>query len=185
MSLSVITAATAYPVTLAEAKLHCRVDVTVDDSLIDGLIAAATSYVEDYTGRALMAQTLRLSIDGLSDSIKLPRGPVQSITSVKYDDATGTEITLAATYYTADLVNDPQWLVRNTGYVWPTVLDAVNAVRITYVAGYASLPAAIKQAVLLLISAWYDTRSHSSDKPVAEVPHAVTALLANHRAYGF
>lgn len=38
-------------VTLVEAKDHCRVDGTADDLNLTRLIAAATDYIEDYTGQ--------------------------------------------------------------------------------------------------------------------------------------
>ena len=185
MSISVVTPATTYPVTTAEARTWCRIDDTMQDAAVDALIAAATSYVESYTGRALMTQTLKLSLDGFTDSIALPIGPVASVTSVVYDDADGNAQTLSTDNYTTDLVNDPAWVVRNSDASWPTVIDAVNAVRITYVAGYSTLPPAIKQAVLFLISQWYDNRTPFSERVPTELPNTVAALLANHRAFGF
>lgn len=54
------------PVTLAEMKLHLRTfgtDTTEDDK-ITGLIVAAREWAEDYTGRALVDQTWRLTLLG-------------------------------------------------------------------------------------------------------------------------
>jgi hypothetical protein len=62
MSLRLITAPTDKPVTLDEAKAQCRQDTasmgTDEDAILNAYIAAATAYVERYTGRALMTQTL-------------------------------------------------------------------------------------------------------------------------------
>ncbi len=185
MPVSVITPPTAFPVTAAEVKTWCRIDGTAQDAEVDGLIAAATSYVEDYTGRALMTQTLKLSLDAFTDSIELSRGPVQSVTSVVYDDPDGVQQTLSADDYTVDLTSDPQWLVRNSDSSWPTIIDAVNAVRITYVAGYSTLPPAIKQAIMFLISQWNDNRTPFSERVPTELPNTVAALLVNHRSFGF
>ena len=185
MGITVVTPPTAYPVTLAEAKLHCRVDGTTEDSRIDGLIAAATDYVEKYTGRSIMAQTLRLTLDSFTDAIVLPRGPVQTVSSVKYYDPAGIEQTVPASGYTVDAASDPSWVVRDGDYTWPAILDAVNAVNITFVAGYATVPPSIKHVILLLISQWYDNRSASAEKQMAVLPHAVDALLSNYRSYGF
>ena len=185
MHVQVITAPTTYPVSRTEAKLHCRVDGADEDTLIDGLIAAANDYVERYTGRSFATQTLRLTHDDFADDLQLPRGPVQSVTHIKYDDIAGVEQTLSTDYYTLDNVGHPAWIVLNNGYDWPEVLDGINTVRVTYVAGYTTVPAPVKLAMLLLIGLWYDNRTAASDRPMVEVPHAVDALLCNYRTFGF
>ena len=63
MSLKLVTAASTYPVTLAEAKLHLRVDSTDEDTLITALITAATEMCEQKTGRAIMQQTWDVTLD--------------------------------------------------------------------------------------------------------------------------
>lgn len=187
MGLTLITPPAAYAVTTSEAKAHCRVDGTDDDTLIDGLIAAATEYAEQYTGRSLAAQTWKLTLDAFSDSILLPKGPVQSVASVKYFDAAGDEQTVSAGDYTLDNTSDPAWIVRNSDASWPTPMDGANVVSVTYATGYSTVPAPIKQACLLLIGDWYRGRENTSlvnNQPL-EMPHAVTALLCNYRVHGF
>ena len=56
-------APTAEPVSLAEAKLHLRVDINDDDSLIAALISAARLHAETITRRAIPAQTWKLVLD--------------------------------------------------------------------------------------------------------------------------
>lgn len=185
MPLAVVTPATTYPVTRAEVKTHCRVDGTAEDGLIDGLIAAASDYIAAYTGRALASTTLRLDLDDFADEIFLPVGPVQSVTSVAYYDTAGASQTLAGTVYQTDFVSDPARILLADGQSWPTVDARANAVSITFVAGYSSVPAAIKQACLLLIGDWYRGRENTligTNQPM-EMPHAVTALLANYRSF--
>lgn len=175
MGLTLITPPTEYPVTRTEAKTHCRIDGSDEDALVDGLIAAASEYVEQYTGRSLLGQTWKLTLDEFSDSILLPRGPVQSAT-VKYYDASGVEQTASTDLYTLDAASDPAWIVRNDSETWPGTLDAVNVVSVTFIAGYETVPVPIKQAILLLVAQWYDDRTGWQ-------PHVVDALLANYRAF--
>jgi uncharacterized phiE125 gp8 family phage protein len=179
MSLRLITAAATYPVSLVEAKLQCRVDGTDEDALLNAYIAAATSFVENLTGRALISQTWELVLDDFSDAILIPKGPVQSITYVKYYDTAEVLQTLSASDYTLDNASDPAWLVRPEDVTYPEVADGVNNVIVRFVAGYSTLPAEIKAAMLVLISSWFDNRS------TGEIPDAVHALLSNHRSFAF
>lgn len=62
-SIVLISAPTAEPITLAEAKLHLRVDTTDDDVLITDLIMSAREYAEDFQGRAFITQIRELVLD--------------------------------------------------------------------------------------------------------------------------
>lgn len=188
MGLTLVTPPSSYPVTLAEAKLHLKVDGTDEDTLVQAYIAAATDYVEQITGRSIMPQTWRLTQDAFEDSFPLPKGPVQSVQSVQYYDENDTLQTVPASTYTVDLESDPQWIVRNTEADWPVTAQGVNVVRVTYVAG-STVPAAIKQAVLLLVGDYYRNRENTTIgvgiTQTPELPHGVKALLANYTRFGF
>lgn len=174
MGLNRTVAPASYPVTLEEAKAQCRVTSSDEDTKLNNLIAAATTRVENMTGLSLITQTWELTLDEFSDAIELPRGPVQSVTSVQYVDPDGATQVLAASVYTLDDKSNPQWIVRNADSSWPQILDGINAVTITYVAGEASLPEGkndLKHAILLLVSYWYDERMGEGE------PMAVKALL--------
>jgi uncharacterized phiE125 gp8 family phage protein len=180
MAFRLITGAASYPVTLAEAKAQCRVDNDAEDASINGYIAAATAHVENYTGRAIMAQTWELTTDGWADEFAL-KGPVQSITSVKYYDVDGLEQTLSAGFYTLDETTDRVVMVSD--FTSPVLRGEVNDIAIRFVAGYAAIEPEMKLAILLLIGLWYDNRAAASDRATIQLPHAVDALLANHRQF--
>jgi uncharacterized phiE125 gp8 family phage protein len=177
MSLRLITPPTSYPVTLAEAKSQARVDGGDSDNLIETYISAATAHVESVTGRAIMSQTWELVLDDFSDAIMLPKGPVQSITSVTYYDTAEALQTLASDQYTLDNVSDPAWLVRPEDATYPEVADGVNNVIIRFVAGYSTVPPELKAAIMLLIAHFYDNRSTGT------FPETVNSLLTNHRSF--
>lgn len=170
MALKLITAPSTYPVTLAEAKLHCRVDIADDDTLITALITAATEMAEQKTGGAIMTQTWELTLDAFPEAFELTRVPVQSITSVKYYDTTGTQQTLSNTLYALDAADDFGFAYISPVYagVWPNTRDQINAVAVRYVAGYAdaaSVPQSIKNWILLMVSTMYanrETEAYSS-----------------------
>lgn len=53
------------PLTLAEAKLACRIDadITAEDDTLANLITTARSYIEDTQGKCLISQTILVSMD--------------------------------------------------------------------------------------------------------------------------
>lgn len=181
MGLSLITPPATTPVTLADAKAHLEYQDTDRDSMITALVAAATDYVEQWTGKALIAQTWRLTLDAFTDSIQIPKNPVQSVTALTYYDTLGVLQTVGAGDYTADTAGNPAWLVINSNASWPAIINGVNMVRIDFVAGYTIIPPSFKHAILLLIGQWFDHRSGVSDKAMSEVPHAVESLLRPYR----
>ena len=170
MALKLITPPTTFPIDLASAKLHCRVDIADDDTLITALITAATEMAEQKTGRAIMTQTLELTLDAFPEAFELTRVPVQSVTSVKYYDTTGAQQTLSNTLYALDAADDFGFAHISPVYagVWPNTRDQINAVAVRYVAGYAdaaSVPQSIKNWILLMVSTMYanrETEAYSS-----------------------
>jgi uncharacterized phiE125 gp8 family phage protein len=193
MALRRIVAPEVEPLTLAEVKEHLRVDHTASDSIIQAYIAAATSYVDGefgVLGRALVTQTWELVLDHFPvHEIKIPLPPLQSVESIKYDDPDGFEQTLATDQYYVDDASEPAWVVPITGG-WPTaVLEAINSVRIRYVAGYepttdsppdlaGNVPRAIKQAMLLHIGSFHEHREQNIvGLTTMELPFAAQNLL--------
>jgi uncharacterized phiE125 gp8 family phage protein len=163
MALKLITAATTYPITLADAKLHCRVDTNADDALINALITAATELAEQKTGRALMTQTWELTLDAFPEAFELTRVPVQSITSLKYYDTAGVQQTLSNALYSLDSADEfgYAYVVPVYNGAWPTSRDQINAVALRFVAGYtdaAAVPEGIKQWIRLMVSTMYENR---------------------------
>lgn len=164
MTTRLITAPTTEPVTLAEAKLHLRVDIADEDSLISMLISAARKNCEHILGRSLMPQTWEKILNDfpLNDGIELLNPSIISVTSIKYIDAlTANEATLASNQYVLDKDSEPGWVKPATGIVWPATLPVANAVRVRYVAGYAdaaSVPQDIKAWLLLSIATLYAQR---------------------------
>lgn len=163
MALKLITAATALAVSLAEAKLHLRVDTADEDTLITAFITAATESAEQATGRAIMPQTWELTLDAFPDAFELTRVPAASITSIRYWDTTGTQQTLGTALYTLDNADDfgSAYAVPAVGNAWPAAREQINAVALRYVAGYdtaAAVPESIKSWVKLQVGAMYENR---------------------------
>jgi uncharacterized phiE125 gp8 family phage protein len=190
-----VTAPAIKPVTLTEVKAWLDIGFTDKDTVITGLIAAATAHLDGWTGilgRALCEQTWRQDFDRFNRCMRLPLAPVISITNVKYDDASDVEQTVSSSDYV--VLNDdlgPYVRFIDT-YAFPAIHVQRPAVRITYVAGYATSagawtgPEDIKHAMALLIRHWFDNPTAVVVGVTAQaLPHAVDALLAPHRRVRF
>jgi uncharacterized phiE125 gp8 family phage protein len=190
VSLSLVTAPAVEPLTLDETKAHLRVESDDENGAIYAWIVAARQHVESYTHRALLPQTWDLKLDAFpcwSDSIRLPKAPVTSVTSVTYLDTSGVSQTWSSSLYLTDLPTGPHAararITPAYAQYYPSTYDVPNAVTVRFVAGYTNadaVPMAIKAAMLFLIGHWYMNRSAvaigSNNIPTA-IPMTVEALL--------
>lgn len=173
------------PVLLAEAKVHLREYDTIAaarETEIEAKITAAREWLEDYTGRACIDQTWRLTIgdqtavdpveepactcvssENAGSEIFLRKSPVLAIVSFKLVAADGTETDVDAADYELR-ERDGRWprLVALNGASWKTGVR-----RVTFRAGYADrdvspaeggevVPERLRQAILLYLEALYD-----------------------------
>lgn len=186
MGIKLITGPAIEPVSLPEAKLHLRVDIADDDTMIEAQIKAARRWAESVAWRAFITQTWELTLNAFPGVtyIQLPRPPLQSVTSVKYTVDAGTEYTYASSNYIVDTDNEPGKIVLKSTSTWPSDdLYPVNGVRIRFVAGYGAdaenVPEHFRQAILMLLGHWYENREQVvvSGAVPKEVPLGVEALL--------
>ncbi len=188
LSYALTTAPTANLVTLEDQKAQMYVDHNDDDDYIDVLIGLASRVIEVESQVYLGSQTWTLSIDAFPTAegglIQLLRSPVQSITSVKYTDLDGNEQTLASSGYTLDEVTKPARLVPSYGNAWPSARSEINAVRVEFVCGYASLALLnqerphLTHAVKLLAAQYYENREDAIDIKLNEIPNGVAKLIS-------
>jgi len=80
-------------------------------------------------------------------------------------------------------------VVRATDAAWPATATRPDAVTVTFSAGYATaadVPAAIKQAMLLMVGFWYETREDATiGAAVHAIPLSADRLLAPYRRVAF
>jgi uncharacterized phiE125 gp8 family phage protein len=201
----IVTEPSEEPVTLAEAKLHCRVDHDEDDTHISALITAARQTAERELGRTLVTTTYRVYFHEFPhghNEIELPyAAPLQSVTSLTYTDDGGTTTTwtgsgsdlmsgspLSVVEAHVDIYTHPGRIVLpGDSLSWPTDnLKSASPIAITYVAGYGAataVPVWAKQLMLLRIGHWYEHREEIVlGKSVAidakPLPGAYSAILA-------
>jgi uncharacterized phiE125 gp8 family phage protein len=217
MSLKRTVEPTLEPVTLAETQLALRLDLAgsppsnPQDAYVAGCLLAARQWVEDFLERSLCAQTWVMKLDSFpgyvySDAlprivfageeafIYLRRPPVLSVTSIEYVDTQGVTQTLDPTLYNVDVNSELARISPAYGTIWPPTRPQMDALIVTYVAGYAStaasppsaegVPDGIKTAIKLLVGDLYENREAQQItdlKPNA----AVINLLAPHQVRSF
>jgi uncharacterized phiE125 gp8 family phage protein len=177
--------------TIEEVKAHLHVDHSDDDAMISGFVDAASSHVDGYAGivgRALVTQTWAVDFPAFSNRMDIPLGPLQSAT-VGYYDSLNVLQTLSSSVYAVLSDALGPYVSLKYDQQWPPTYTREDAVRITWVAGYganaAAVPAAIRQAMLLMIGGWYQNReSVAVGMSVEKLPFAVEALLSPFRRVG-
>ena len=171
MRLVLVTAPAAPPIMLAEVKAQARVGHDDEDLLIQHYIDAATAWLDGpagILGRCLVTQTWRAELAAVTGPIRLPF-PDTVISSAVFTDAEGGEL-----IHELALQDQHRLLRLRSGLGRP--------VAITFTAGYgapADVPAAIRQAMLLLVTQWYEHRQVTGTG--STLPFAVEALLAPYR----
>jgi|TARA_R110002074_G_scaffold13348_3_gene47753 uncharacterized phiE125 gp8 family phage protein len=175
------TDSTVLVVSLAEAKLHLRVDDTNEDTLISALIWTATQYAQNYCNRLFIATDITAYADDFySETVLLKKGQVTALTSVKYYNTLDVETTWPTTEYQYDIKSIPARIAPKSTKTYPSTMDKMNAVKYEYKVGWtnaAEVPDAIKQAILLIIGGLY---SHREDS-VFRLPTASQNLLNTFR----
>lgn len=182
------------PVTLAEAKLHVRVDNDADDTVITNQIKSARRYCEKYTARAFINQTWLAYFDFRDFLYKrafyLPFGKIRSITSINVYDVNNVATPIPTDKYSVSAAR----INLNDGYYYNTVTNYRNfdTLEINWVVGYGEtaddVPQDLKQAILLLVGHWYENRGAiyevlGGKSDLETLPLGVLNLLDAHRIY--
>jgi hypothetical protein len=116
------------------------------------------------------------------DYLELSRSPLKTLNSVKYKDPNGVTQIWPTDQYVVNDKQDPAQISRAPRVCWPRTLCEVNSVWAEYVVGYSDdgskVPAATKQAMLLMIADWDANRL-----PVKVESEAVTNQLLKNKVY--
>ena len=146
---------------LAEAKQFARIENSDDDVLVQDLITAAREYVETEQKRTIPTQVFALESMGFpwtggyynrmirsmgpnpwwlptaQGIIQIPHPMVQQVLSVAYADPTNGNIQyVLPSNYIFSVNSTPGRIMPQYGAVWPLARPQIDAVIITFVAGY-------------------------------------------------
>lgn len=183
----IITAPEVEPVTIDEVMLQTSVgreEVAAIEHLTS-LIAAARDEAQSRTGRALITQTRRRTLDQFGASIELDSHPVQSVEWVKYLRVSdGVEQTLDPSQYVLSAWSTRAEIVPAYGVTWPATRAIPGAVRVQFVCGYGAtpedVPSAIRQWIKVRVSHLFANTEQVIAGGVVSPNPGIDALLALH-----
>ena len=186
-SLKIATPPVVEPVSVSDAKAHCRIDTNTDDDYVAALISAAREYVEAYMDEALIDQQLVMRLDAFPAVIELPRPPMsqtadRTAVSITYvTGESGSTATLATTDYRIDRDSRPGTIRTLYAGSWPSHLLDYGSVTVTWWAGRgvdgSKVRPRVRAAMLMLIGQWYERRMAADAASMSEMPFGVKALL--------
>lgn len=186
-----ITPPASLPVTVDEAKRHIREIGTEQDAVIEGLIEAAVSHLDGWTGslgRCLVEQTWRADYGSFCREMPLPLAPVTEIVSVTWRNEDGQLATVDSDDYLLKTEADGTSHLRfRNAYSFPTGLYESDPINVTFKAGYpevageSTVPSAIKVAIMLMVGHWFNNRETASADAMQEIPFGAEVLLSTSR----
>ena len=158
-------------------------DDTAEKTALAGYLRAAIAAIEARTGKVLLTRRFRMQLDDWRDRLgqPLPMAPVISVQSISIDDGRGTVTDLPVENWR--LVPDSQRpMLLPAGVILPYV-PRLGLVTITFTAGFgedwASVPADLAQAALLLAARYYEDRSFEGTR--GAMPFGVSSLIERWR----
>lgn len=162
-SLTLTTAPATEPVTLAQAKAHIRLDADgYDDDISTFYIPAARQQVEAFTDRQLITATYTMTLRRFCGRrIYLPKGQLQSVTSLKYYDDDDAQQTYSSSNYYVNARNEPGFIELKNDNNWPSIENRADAIEIIYVCGYGAatdVPEILRTATLMQLGYMYEHR---------------------------
>ena len=162
----------AEPIDLDYTKNYCKVDFDVDDAIITQGIAAARGICENYIGQSVVKKNFvyQFSDFELNDLdngfpvVNLLRGPIQSVTTVKFINSEGEEETLTTDDYRVIGLSQKSLLVKKA----VTLNSRIGSIiQVEYVAGMTKVPDEIKDGIAQLVGDMYE---HRQNEVLAEAP---------------
>lgn len=154
------------PVSLEKLKSHLRIVHSSDDEILSDFITLARESLEQKYQLALITQSWRFEYDlpFPPDGVCVHFRPVQSIDALNIINELGDERLIASSNYLTSHDYKMTRLVLRNGL--STTLDE-QKFALTTTLGYgdqeSDIPAALKQAIILIASAFYEGRFEDSD----------------------
>lgn len=190
MALQLRSGPAIEPISLTEAKNFMRIDETDGDVLINSLITAARIYIETTMGLIMTTESWSYYIDKWPNNsvIYLPLSPIQSVDEIRIHTSSASyEILPVEDYETDTHSNHPRIKILNR-MIGSAMGHSMNQIEMQFTSGFGDtmneVPADLKQAMLLLVSHWFEQREPIGyGGTFAKVPTSIEALLASYKKY--
>lgn len=120
------------------------------------------------------------------DMIRLPLGPVQSVSSIAYFDTNGASQTFGASNYRAHEDRFGPYVRLASGSAWPDTETRDDAVTVTYVAGYgdnpSDVPEPIRTAIAQVAAHLFENREATGTAELVKILIGAEELIAPYQA---
>lgn len=199
MTISVVAAPTAGLVSLDDAKAWLSVVGTAEDSLITGLVGAASDYLDGPGGvlnRLIREWEISYDFDCFpagDGGFAVPLSPVRVVSSFTYTDLDGAEQDLVDTENSFSLRRENGLSIVEPGTEWP-LTDLDERIKLTYKGFEGALaddgaitvvvPKVVDVACKMLISDMFDNRSTSVRSGMVDNPSFKRLLASQHFGLG-
>jgi uncharacterized phiE125 gp8 family phage protein len=191
-TLMLVTPPAAEALAIDEIKRQCGLESDDHNELLEGLIAAATEYAQEYTARSFITQTWDLWLDAFPSGtfISVPRPPLLEVIWVKYLDAAGTLTEWDSANYRVALpayanAQDGR-IVRASTVPWPVPQVGPHSVNVRYTAGYGAtgeyVPMVIRTAMKQFIAEAWSVRGNTIMGSFGEQHQTTDRLLQMYRS---
>ena len=154
-----------------DVKDFVRIDTTADDNIITAMISQARIWSENYISRDIVSKNRTYYLDSTNGLFDLPFGPVSSIVEITVNGIVTTDYEI--------LGLDNETIELDGG--------SAERVKITYITAGIN-DSLVKQAMLQLISTYYDNRAdfiEGASKGIGknvETPTSSRTILTSYKA---
>jgi len=165
-------------ISTATVKSALRIDYSDDDAELARLIAAAVAWVENYCGFRLTSASRTMKLREFKRTV-LAVQPVTSVTSVTY--TTGGDV---ETLDTELWWLDTSETLAAIEFLDPPAIDDGTLITVTFVAGYATEPNEVVQAVISIVGSWYNNPEAHAPTLLSPTPLGAQFMLEHLRIKG-
>lgn len=148
-----------------DVKDFVRIDTASDDNIITSMISQARIWSENYISRDIVSKNRTYYLDSTNGIFDLPFGPISSIVEITVNGIVTTDYEI--------LGLDNETIELDGG--------SAERVKITYITAGIN-DSLVKQAMLQLISTYYDNRADFDSESSEEIPTSSKTILTSYKA---